>query len=160
MTKKSAGILLYRFNKKNIEFFLVHPGGPFFIKKDLGAWSIPKGEFNEGENPFDAALREFKEETGIDISGEPIELSSIKQKSGKQVLAWAIEGDLDPKKIASNTFSLEWPPKSGKFQDYPEIDKGEWFNYEMAKQKINPAQILLIDELVQKLKLTGRQISS
>jgi predicted NUDIX family NTP pyrophosphohydrolase len=158
MDKKSAGILLYRLNNKIIEFFLVHPGGPFFIKKDLGSWSIPKGEFTETEKAFDAAKREFKEETGIDLNGNAIELSPIKQKSGKQVFAWAIEGDLDPQKISSNTFSLEWPPKSGKFRDYPEIDKGEWFNYLSAKQKINPAQILFIDELVKKLKLPGKQI--
>ncbi len=100
MSKKSAGILLYRFNNKEIEFFLVHPGGPFFVKKDLGAWSIPKGEFDESENAFDAAIREFKEEVGIDLSGKAIMLSPIKQKSGKQVFTWAIEGDLDPQKTS------------------------------------------------------------
>jgi predicted NUDIX family NTP pyrophosphohydrolase len=159
MDKKSAGILLYRFTNKIIEFFLVHPGGPFFINKDAGSWSIPKGEFSETENPFDAAIREFKEETGIDLIGEAEELSSIKQKSGKQVFAWAIEGNLDPQKISSNSFTLEWPPKSGKFRDYPEIDKGEWFNYHVARQKINPAQTLFIDELIKKLNLPEKQIS-
>jgi predicted NUDIX family NTP pyrophosphohydrolase len=158
MSKKSAGILLYRSTNKIIEFFLVHPGGPFFIKKDLGTWSIPKGEFDESENAFDAAIREFKEEVGVDLSGKAITLSPVKQKSGKEVFAWAIEGDLDPQNISSNTFAIEWPPKSGKFRDYPEVDKGEWFDYHAAKQKINPAQIPLIEELIKKLNLTAEKI--
>jgi predicted NUDIX family NTP pyrophosphohydrolase len=153
MNKKSAGILLYRLLNKGIEFFLVHPGGPFFINKDTGTWSIPKGEFSDTENAFDAAIREFKEEIGIDLRGKAIELSPIKQKGGKQVFAWAIEGDLDPVNISSNSFTLEWPPKSGKFRDYPEVDKGDWFDYDRAKQKINPAQFLFIEELVKKLNL-------
>jgi len=158
MSKKSAGILLYRFNNKEIEFFLVHPGGPFFVKKDSGAWSIPKGEFDESENAFAAAIREFKEEVGVDLSGKAITLSPVKQKSGKEVFAWAIEGDLDPQNISSNSFAIEWPPKSGKFRDYPEIDKGEWFDYHEAKQKINPAQIPLIEELIKKLNLPAEKI--
>jgi predicted NUDIX family NTP pyrophosphohydrolase len=153
MSKKSAGILLYRFKNKVIEFFLVHPGGPFFINKDLGGWSVPKGEFDESENAFDAAIREFKEEVGIDLSGKAIMLSPIRQKGGKQVFAWAIEGDLDPQNISSNTFTIEWPPKSGKFRDYPEVDKGGWFDYHTAKQKINPAQTPFIEELIKKLNL-------
>ena len=157
-SRKSAGILLYRSTNKIIEFFLVHPGGPFFIKKDLGTWSIPKGEFDESENAFDAAIREFKEEVGVDLSGKAITLSPVKQKSGKEVFAWAIEGDLDPQNISSNTFAIEWPPKSGKFRDYPEVDKGEWFDYHAAKQKINPAQIPLIEELIKKLNLTAEKI--
>jgi predicted NUDIX family NTP pyrophosphohydrolase len=136
---------------------LIHPGGPFFIKKDLGTWSIPKGEFSETENAFDAAIREFKEEVGVDLAGKAIELSSIKQKGGKQVFAWAMEGDLDPQKISSNTFTLEWPPKSGKFRDYPEVDKGKWFDYDTAKQKLNPAQVLFIEELIKKLNLSEEQ---
>jgi predicted NUDIX family NTP pyrophosphohydrolase len=158
MEKKSAGILLYRMKNKVIEFFLVHPGGPFFINKDLGSWSIPKGEFTESEDALDAATREFKEETGIDLAGNALELSPVKQKGGKRVFAWAMEADLDPEKISSNTFSLEWPPKSGKFRDYPEIDKGEWFSYPIAKQKINPAQILFIEELITKLNLPAEYI--
>lgn len=158
MDKKSSGILLYRLSNKRIEFFLIHPGGPFFIKKDLGTWSIPKGEFSGTEIAFDAAIREFKEEVGVDLAGKAIELFPIKQKGGKQVFAWAMEGDLDPQKISSNTFTLEWPPKSGKFRDYPEVDKGEWFNYNTAKQKINPAQVLFIEELIKKLNLSEEQI--
>jgi predicted NUDIX family NTP pyrophosphohydrolase len=157
MDKKSSGILLYRLSNKRIEFFLIHPGGPFFIKKDLGTWSIPKGEFSETENAFDAAIREFKEEVGVDLAGKAIELSSIKQKGGKQVFAWAMEGDLDPQKISSNTFTLEWPPKSGKFRDYPEVDKGKWFDYDTAKQKLNPAQVLFLEELIKKLNLSEEQ---
>jgi len=158
MSKKSAGILLYRFTNKVIEFFLIHPGGPFFIKKDLGGWSVPKGEFDESENSFDAAIREFKEEVGVDLSGKAITLSPIKQKGGKEVFAWAMKGDLDPQNILSNTFTIEWPPKSGKFRDYPEVDKGDWFDYDAAKQKINPAQIPFIEELIKKLNLPGGKI--
>jgi predicted NUDIX family NTP pyrophosphohydrolase len=148
--KKSAGLLLYRFINDQIEFFLVHPGGPFWKNKDTGAWSIPKGEYDDSEDPLVAAKREFKEETGVEISGEFLKLLSIKQKSGKVVNAWAIEHDIDEEKIISNTFPLEWPPKSGKFIDVPEIDKAKWFRKDQALEKINPAQITLIEELCKK----------
>ena len=151
MAKKSAGILLYRIQNKNPEVFLVHPGGPFWIKKDEGAWSIPKGEFEDDEEPLAAAIREFEEETGIKISGEFIELSPIKQKSGKAVYAWAVEGNIDPSKIKSNEFEIEWPPKSGKMRSFPEIDKAAWFKLTEAKKKILEAQSTLIRELETKL---------
>ena len=151
MNKKSAGILLYR-QLHEPEIFLVHPGGPFFIKKDAGAWTIPKGEFIDLELPLDAALREFKEETGVSLSGESIELTPVKQKSGKIVYAWAIQGDIDPATILSNTFTMEWPPHSGQSKAFPEIDKGAWFDLATAKVKINPAQMAFIDELLSKLK--------
>ena len=147
MPKKSAGILLYRIRNKLPEVFLVHPGGPFWANKDGGAWTIPKGEFDEDEDPLDAAKREFKEETGTKISGEFIELNPIRQKSGKIVLAWAVEGDIEPTKIISNEFEMEWPPRSGKMKRFPEIDKASWFNLTEAKQKIIPAQSSLIEEL-------------
>lgn len=152
--KKSAGILLYRLNYDEIQFFLVHPGGPFWAKKDLGSWSIPKGEFNDDEDTLSAALREFEEETGIAFSIERnkmIPLNPVKLKSGKMVYAWAAEGDIDIEKIQSNTFELDWPPKSGKKIMVPEIDKGGWFSSNEAKEKINPGQIALIEEAVKKL---------
>jgi len=152
MNKQSAGLLLYRLKKNHLEVFLVHPGGPFWAKKDFGSWSIPKGEFQEGEEPLLAAQREFHEETGFSISGEFKPLSSIKQKSGKVVHAWAIEGDIDQTKIKSNTFELEWPPKSGKKKQFPEIDKAEWFVVAVAREKINPAQADFLDRLIQILK--------
>ena len=157
MVKKSAGILLYRVKNKFLEVFLVHPGGPFWAKKDLGAWSIPKGEFTEDENPLDAAKREFQEEIGIYCTGEFIPLTAVKQKGGKIVYAWALEGDIDPNQIKSNTFEIEWPPKSGKKQEFPEIDKGEWFNISEAKQKINKNQVALIEELMSKLDFTEKE---
>lgn len=160
MEKKSAGILLYRLKNKFLEVFLVHPGGPFWAKKDLGAWSIPKGEFTKDEEPLDAAKREFQEELGVDFTGEFIPLTPIKQKGGKIVYAWALEGDIDPNQIKSNTFEMEWPPKSGKKQEFPEIDKGEWFNASDAKQKINIGQSALIDELISKLNLTEEQLKN
>jgi predicted NUDIX family NTP pyrophosphohydrolase len=144
MNRISAGILLYRFIGKEVEFFLVHPGGPFFKNKDLGHWTIPKGEPHENEDLRSCALREFKEETGIAISGEMIELNPIQQKGGKKVYAWAIDGNLDPSKIVSNIFELEWPYKSGKIQRFPEIDRAGWFNIEISLKKINPAQQSLI----------------
>lgn len=150
--RKSAGILLYRKTDKYLELFLIHPGGPFWISKEKGAWSIPKGEFVEGEDPFSAARREFKEETGIAINGDFLELKTIQQKSGKLVYAWAVEGDMDASKIVSNTFKQEWPYKSGKWNTYPEVDKAGWFSVEEAKEKINPAQVALIDDLIEKLK--------
>jgi predicted NUDIX family NTP pyrophosphohydrolase len=152
MPKKSAGLLLYRFRDNLPEFFLVHPGGPFWAKKDLGAWSIPKGEFEEDENPLDAAIREMKEETGIQVSGTFIELNPVKQKSGKIIYAWALAMDLDPAQITSNSFELEWPPKSGKKKSFPEIDKADWFSFDEAKMKINEGQIPLIAALKKHIK--------
>ena len=147
MPKKSAGILLYRLKKGSLEVFLVHPGGPFFIKKDDGAWTIPKGEFDT-EEPLVAAKREFLEETGIEVDGNFIVLASIRQKSGKIVLAFALESDIDASRLKSNTFEIEWPPRSGKMKTFPEIDKGEWFGVEQAKVKINAAQVPIIEELL------------
>lgn len=148
MKKRSAGILLYRSNDKGLEVLLAHPGGPFYTKRDLGVWSIPKGEFNETENPEEAAIREFKEELGAEISGEMVELSPVIQKSGKEVIAWAVKGEFKPESLISNTFPMEWPPKSGKFQEFPEVDKVEWFDIETAKEKIIPGQVPLLAELV------------
>lgn len=150
--KKSAGILVYRFNKKTPEFFLVHPGGPFWKNKDAGAWSIPKGEFADDEDPLLAAQREFKEEIGQVIKGDFIALTPVKQKSGKIIHAWAVEADIDPVTIKSNLFEIEWPPRSGKKQEFPEVDKAEWFTAETAKEKINTSQAALIDELITILK--------
>ncbi|MCX2492677.1 NUDIX domain-containing protein [Pedobacter sp. PF22-3] len=145
--KQSAGILLFRKKEKQIEFFLVHPGGPFFSKKDLGFWTVPKGELNEGEEALTAAIREFKEETGENLIGDFIELTPIVQKGGKKVLCWALEGDLDPSTVVSNTFEIEWPPRSGKKQSFAEIDKANWFTYADAITYINEKQIALLDEL-------------
>ena len=150
--KKSAGILLYHIKKSVLEFFLVHYGGPFWVKKDEGSWSIPKGEFNDDEKPFDAALREFKEETGTELKAiNPIELLPVKQKSGKIIYAWAIEDDIDASILVSNEFEMEWPPKSGKMKSFPEIDRGEWFGVEEAKKKINPAQVTFLNELLHQI---------
>lgn len=150
MQKKSAGILLYRRRNDELEFFLVHPGGPFWKNKDVGAWTIPKGEFEDEEESLDAARREFREETGIAVNGDFIELTPVKQKSGKWVYGWALEYELDLSKMKSNTFEIEWPPKSGKVQAFPEIDKGEWFTEKTAIEKINPAQGAFIIEVVEK----------
>ena len=153
MAKQSAGILLYRIVDGQLQVFLVHPGGPFFKNKDEGSWSIPKGEFAEDENPLDAAKREFMEETGQLLNGNFIELTPIRQKGGKIVYAWAVEGDIDHETIVSNTFEIEWPPRSGKKQTFPEIDQAAWFDIEMAKVKINAAQVGLINELALKINL-------
>jgi predicted NUDIX family NTP pyrophosphohydrolase len=147
MSKKSAGILLYRIVSGNLELFLVHPGGPFWAKKDEGAWSLPKGEFEEGENPLGAARREFEEETGFPAAGRAIPLEPLRQPGGKVVHAWAMEGDIDPAEMKSNTFSLEWPPKSGKRQQFPEIDRGEWFTVNDALRKMVKGQAGFIDQL-------------
>lgn len=149
--KKSAGILLYRQKNTHPQVFLVHPGGPFWKNKDLGAWSIPKGEFTDDEHPLDAAKRELKEEVGISCNGPFIELTPLKQKAGKLVYAWAVEMDIDEDKIVSNTFQMEWPPKSGMFKSFPEIDKAQWYYVDDAKQKINSSQSAFIDELIFKL---------
>ncbi|WPV01299.1 NUDIX domain-containing protein [Mucilaginibacter sp. cycad4] len=147
MPKQSAGILLYRKAPHGLQVFLVHPGGPFFKNKDEGSWSVPKGEYLPDEDPLAAAKREFQEETGHEIAGNFIALSPIKQKGGKTVLAWAVEGSIDQENIKSNTFEIEWPPRSGKKQTFDEIDRAEWFDIATAKIKINPAQAALIDEL-------------
>ena len=154
-TKQSAGILLYRVIDKVSEFFLVHPGGPFWAKKDSGVWTIPKGEFENDEDPLAAAKREFQEETGTLLSGDFLQLTPVTQKSGKVIFAWAVEGNIDPLKIKSNHFSMEWPPKSGSLKSFPEVDKGGWFNAETAMEKINPAQVSLIQEVMNKLSVTG-----
>jgi predicted NUDIX family NTP pyrophosphohydrolase len=151
MAKQSAGILLYRFVNKEPQVFLVHPGGPFFRNKDNGSWSIPKGEFLDDEDPLAAAKREFLEETGQVVDGNFIPLEPITQKSGKKVFAWAVEGDINHETITSNTFEIEWPPKSGKKQAFPEIDRAAWFDVETAKVKINPAQVGLMEELIIKV---------
>jgi predicted NUDIX family NTP pyrophosphohydrolase len=147
MPKQSAGILLYRKTVQGLQVFLVHPGGPFFKNKDDGSWSIPKGEHLPDEDPLTAAKREFQEETGHEITGDFTVLNPIKQKGGKTVQAWAIEGNIDAENIKSNTFEIEWPPRSGKKQTFDEIDRGAWFDIAIAKIKINPAQATLIDEL-------------
>lgn len=152
MSKQSAGILLYRTRDKQPEVFLIHPGGPFFRNKDDGAWSIPKGEFIDGEEALAAAKREFEEETGQVIEGEFIVLDPITQKGGKKVFCWAVEGDIDPEVVMSNTFELEWPPRSGKKQTFQEVDKAGWFDIETAKVKMNDAQTRLLDNLLIKLK--------
>jgi len=157
--KKSAGILLYRLLKNKPEFFLVHPGGPFWTNKDAGAWTIPKGEYDINEEPLAAAIREFSEETGHIISGNFISLTPIIQKAGKQVDAWALEGDIDTTNIRSNSFNIEWPPKSGNWKSYPEIDRAEWFNIKTAKEKINPAQVAFLEELIMKLDGPGEQLA-
>lgn len=144
---------MFRRRDNELEVLLVHPGGPFWKNKDQGAWSVPKGEFTDSENPLDAAIREFEEETGVKLNGNFIELEQIKQKGGKLVLTWAIEDDLDPAAIRSNTFQMEWPPKSGKRIEFPEIDQASWFPLELAKEKINPAQQALLEDLKQKLAL-------
>jgi len=147
MPKHSAGILLYRNTSLAVEFFLVHPGGPFFKKKDDGAWSIPKGEFDADEDPLTAARREFEEETGIALKGHFLPLTPITQKGGKVVQAWAVEGDIDSNNIKSNTFTIEWPPRSGKMQTFPEVDRAGWFNYDEAVKKINAAQVGFLNEV-------------
>lgn len=145
--KTSAGILLFKKENNSLYYFLVHPGGPFWKNKDLGAWSIPKGEILADENPLQRALTEFEEETGKTIDGKFIELSPIKQKGGKTVYAWALESDLDTADLYSNTFPLEWPPRSGKIMEVPEVDQWQWFPSEEAQKRINTAQKDFITEL-------------
>lgn len=145
--KKSAGILLFKQEKETLYYFLVHPGGPFWKHKNLGAWSIPKGEILPDENPFERAITEFYEETGQPINGNFIELSPIKQKGGKTVYAWAVEGDIETSGLYSNSIQIEWPPKSGKAMEIPEVDRWEWFDSDEAKKHINAAQISLITQL-------------
>jgi predicted NUDIX family NTP pyrophosphohydrolase len=149
--KRSAGILLHR----DGEVLLVHPGGPFWARKDAGAWSIPKGEYDEGDDPREAARREFEEELGSPLPAgtELVELGTVKQKSGKVITAYAAAGDLDAEAIRSNTFTLEWPPRSGRMHEFPEVDRAGWFSLDEAREKLNPAQAELLVRLA--LHLTG-----
>jgi predicted NUDIX family NTP pyrophosphohydrolase len=144
--KNTAGLLLYR-RRGELEVFLVHPGGPFWAKKDAGAWSLPKGELAEGEDPLQAAKREFTEETGFPIDGEFLRLDPVKQSGGKVVHAWAIEADCDPSQVRSNLFSMEWPPKSGTTKEFPEVDRAAWFTIPEARKRIVAGQIGLLDQL-------------
>jgi predicted NUDIX family NTP pyrophosphohydrolase len=147
----SAGILLYRLHDGICEVFLVHPGGPYWRGKDTGAWSIPKGELEDGDDPVAAAKREFHEETGTKLSGELVELGQLKQPSGKLVHAWAMQGDIDASSVKSNTFPMEWPPHSGRQQEFPEVDRAEWFTIAAAREKILPGQRGFLDQLQQLL---------
>lgn len=147
MPKQSAGLLPYRKREERTEVFLVHPGGPFWAKKDEGAWSIAKGEFTGEEDPLAAAIREFQEETGLTIEGQFLPLEPVKQPSGKVIHAWAIEADCDLARIRSNTFSMEWPPKSGKQQEFPEVDRATWFDLETARTKLVKGQRPVLDQL-------------
>lgn len=149
--KSSAGILFYNFKDKALIVFLVHPGGPYWKNKDQHAWSIPKGEMEPDELPFNAALREVQEETGIVAQGNFIELSPLKQKSGKVIYAWGLQYNIIEENITSETFELEWPPKSGTMVSFPEIDKGAWYSLEDAREKILPGQLAWLDELYNKV---------
>jgi len=152
MAKQSAGLLVYRERLGQLEFLLVHPGGPFFKKKDAGAWTIPKGELLPNEEPFQAARRECQEELGFEPTGSFIPLSPVKQKAGKIIHPWAVLADWDTSRLRSNSFSLEWPPRSGKVQEFPEVDQAAYFDLATAEIKINPAQISLLHELKAKLQ--------
>jgi predicted NUDIX family NTP pyrophosphohydrolase len=152
MPRQSAGLLPFRRRAGGLEVFLVHPGGPFWAKKDQGAWSIPKGEYEPGEDPLAAARREFAEETGIVPEGEFIPLSARRQPSGKVVHAWAFESDCDPAAIVSNTFIQEWPPGSGRLQAFPEVDRAAWFPLDLAKRKLVSGQVGIVEELADLLE--------
>jgi predicted NUDIX family NTP pyrophosphohydrolase len=152
MKIQSAGILLFKYHDGDLRVMLVHPGGPFWVRKDIEAWSIPKGLFEGSEEPLAAAKREFREETGFDVAGELIALGSLKQPSGKVVHAWAVEQDLDVSKIVSNTFTLEWPKNSGNINEFPEIDRGQWFDLAEAKLKIQKGQAGFIEALIERLQ--------
>ena len=144
--------MLYRLNNRKPEIFLCHPGGPFYKNKDAGVWTIPKGEFEDQEEPLTAAKREFKEETGVGVEGKFLPLKPVKYKGGRKIVyAWAVEGNIDSSTVKSNSFPLEWPPKSGKYIDVPEVDRGEWFSIENAKQKILPVLRPLIDDLLENI---------
>ncbi len=144
MLKHSAGLLMYRLTDGEIEVFLVHPGGPFWAKKDEGAWTLPKGEYDEGEDPLAGAIREFHEETGYKATGNFMELGSVRQKSGKVVIAWAFQGDCDPEELVSNTCDIEWPPRSGRRLEISEVDRGRWFTLDDAKAFIRSEQAPLL----------------
>jgi predicted NUDIX family NTP pyrophosphohydrolase len=149
--KQSAGILLYRWRTAGLEVLLAHPGGPLWAKRDEGAWSIPKGEYEPDEDPLDAACREFREELGSAVPSDaaPIDLGEIRQASGKRVRAWAIEGDLDPGTVTSMPFEMEWPPRSGRMREFPEVDRAAWFRIDDARTRLVRGQVALLDRLVE-----------
>lgn len=152
MTKQSAGILLFRETAGRLEVLLVHPGGPFWAKKDDGAWSIPKGELHAGEDPLAAARREVAEELGLAVTGAALPLDTVRQPGGKVVHAWGVRGDFDPRELRSNTFALEWPPRSGHVQDFPEVDRAAWFTLAEARTKILEGQVDLLEQLRRQLE--------
>lgn len=151
MTKTSAGLLIFRETAGDLEVFLVHPGGPFWAKKDEGSWSIPKGEIEGDEDPLDAAKRELREETGFSVDGDAIALEPLRQPSGKVVYAWAIRGGVDPAALRSETFSMEWPKGSGRQQRFPEVDRGGWFSPDEAASKMLKGQVGFLTDLIHKL---------
>jgi len=153
MPKHSAGLIMYRVRANCLEVFLVHPGGPFWANKDNGAWSIPKGEYEGDEEPFEVAKREFHEETGFVADGKFLELGSIRQSGGKIVTAWAVEGDCDPERLQSNRFQIEWPPRSGRLLEAAEIDRGAWFSIAEARERILKSQEPLLDKLCAVLQI-------
>ncbi len=156
MSRQSAGILLFHVSDGQLSVLLVHPGGPFWAKKDDGVWSIPKGEYGDNEDAIDAALREFQEETGMAPSGaDLIDLGQVKQRGGKQVHAWAAEGDFDVSTLRSNLFDMQWPPRSGVTRQFPEVDRAQWCDVDTAHRKIIPAQAALVDRLVEWLRARG-----
>lgn len=151
MSVYSAGILLYRLRDNAVEVLLAHPGGPFWSGKDLGAWSIPKGQSEENEDPLQAAKREFREETGFEVDGQFIDLGTIRQPSRKTIQIWALEHDMDADRLQSNEFTLEWPRKSGIMMQFPEIDRAEWFDIDRARQKIHKGQAGFLDRLISRI---------
>jgi predicted NUDIX family NTP pyrophosphohydrolase len=150
--KRSAGLLLFRLRRSGPEFFLVHPGGPFWAKKDEGAWSIPKGVYEQDEAPLEAAKREFGEETGLSVDGNFVSLGEFKQPGGKLVSAWLVESDCDPYALKSNLFSMEWPPRSGKMAEFPEVDRADWFSPEEALRKILRGQVSIVETALERLQ--------
>ena len=158
--KKSAGLLLFRETAAGVEVLLVHPGGPFWAKKDDGSWSIPKGEFADDEEPLSAAKREFEEETGVPPAGDFLPLQPLRQPSGKVVFAWALRSDFDPTSLKSNMFSMEWPPKSGQQQEFPEVDRAAWFGVQSARRKILKGQAPFLDQVLERVQGTQGQAGS
>jgi len=156
VTARSAGIVVYRHGPGGLQFLLVHPGGPYWAKKDEGAWSVPKGEHGEDEDALQVAQRELEEETGMRAEGSFIPLSPVRQRGGKVVTAWAVQGDCDPDTLRSNTFTMEWPPRSGRMQEFSEVDRAAWFTLEEARAMLNPAQLPLLDELTRRLASSAR----
>jgi predicted NUDIX family NTP pyrophosphohydrolase len=144
-------MVVFRHRPRGLEFLLVHPGGPYWAKKDDGAWSVPKGEYGEGEDALDVARRELEEETGLSAEGPFVPLTPVRQRGGKVVSAWGVEGELDPDALRSNTFTMEWPPRSGRLREFPEVDRAGWFTLEEARVKLNGAQVPLLEELARKI---------